>query len=120
MRLVGVDALSVQDRLTLETAKSLREDFLHQNAYHEVDTYTSLAKQYRMLKAILHFHHAARAALEGGAALNAILELPVRESIARMKYIPETEMQRFDNIERDIKEQVGALGATETGGEEVA
>ncbi|HHV63246.1 MAG TPA: V-type ATP synthase subunit A [Firmicutes bacterium] len=120
VRLVGVDALSVQDRLTLETAKSLREDFLHQNAYHEVDTYTSLAKQYRMLKAILHFHHAARAALEGGAALNAILELPVRESIARMKYIPETEMQRFDNIERDIKEQVGALGATETGGEEVA
>ncbi|MGE5573522.1 MAG: V-type ATP synthase subunit A [Bacillota bacterium] len=118
VRLVGVDALSVKDRLTLETAKSLREDFLHQNAYHEVDTYTSLAKQRLMLKAILEFHHAALAAVEQGAGLDAILDLPVRDVIARMKYVPESDTARLDKVREDIAKAFAAL--TQAGGEEVA
>ncbi|HHY46372.1 MAG TPA: V-type ATP synthase subunit A [Firmicutes bacterium] len=118
VRLVGIDALSTRDRLTLETAKSIREDFLHQNAYHEVDTYTSQMKQYRMLKAIMEFHHRALAAIEAGAPLAPILELPVRESIARMKYVPESEPERFTQIMQEIASQVASVGGA--GGEEVA
>jgi len=118
VRLVGVDALSVRDRLTLETAKSLREDFLHQNAYHEVDTYTSLSKQHRMMKTILKFHHAALAAVDAGVSLDAILDLPVRDAIARMKYIPESEMARLDKVSDDITKAFASL--TQAGGEEVA
>ncbi|MEW6105396.1 MAG: V-type ATP synthase subunit A [Bacillota bacterium] len=118
VRLVGVDALSVKDRLTLETAKSLREDFLHQNAYHEVDTYTSLKKQHLMLKAILDFHHAALTAVEQGASLDAILELPVRDTIARMKYVPESDTARLDKVREDIAKAFAGL--TQAGGEEVA
>ncbi|MGE5588159.1 MAG: V-type ATP synthase subunit A [Clostridia bacterium] len=118
VRLVGVDALSVKDRLTLETAKSLREDFLHQNAYHEVDTYTSMKKQHLMLKAILDFHHAALAAVEQGASLDRILELPVRDAIARMKYVPESDTARLDKIGEDVAKAFADL--TQAGGEEVA
>lgn len=118
VRLVGVDALSVKDRLTLETAKSLREDFLHQNAYHEVDTYTSLSKQHRMMKTILKFHHAALAAVDSGVSLDAMLDLPVRDAIARMKYIPESEMARLDKVSDDITKAFASL--TQAGGEEVA
>jgi len=66
VRLVGAEALSPQDRLALETSRSIREDFLHQNAFHEVDTYTSMDKQYEMLKTVLHFHKQALAAIETG------------------------------------------------------
>jgi len=118
VRLVGVDALSVRDRLTLETAKSLREDFLHQNAYHEVDTYTSLKKQRLMLKAILAFHHAALAAVERGASLDVVLELSVRDAIARMKYVPEGELARLDKISEEITKAFAGLA--QAGGEEVA
>ncbi|HHY31567.1 MAG TPA: V-type ATP synthase subunit A [Firmicutes bacterium] len=118
VRLVGVDALSVRDRLTLETAKSLREDFLHQNAYHEVDTYTSLKKQRLMLKAILDFHHAALAAVERGASLDVVLELSVRDAIARMKYVPEGELARLDKISEEITKAFAGLA--QAGGEEVA
>ncbi|MGE5593609.1 MAG: V-type ATP synthase subunit A [Betaproteobacteria bacterium] len=118
VRLVGVDALSVRDRLTLETAKSLREDFLHQNAYHEVDTYTSLKKQRLMLKAILDFHHAALAAVERGANLDVVLELSVRDAIARMKYVPESDVARLDKIGEEIAKAFAGL--TQAGGEEVA
>ncbi|MCR4402589.1 MAG: V-type ATP synthase subunit A [Firmicutes bacterium] len=118
VRLVGVDALSVKDRLTLETAKSLREDFLHQNAFHEVDTYTSLKKQRLMLKAILDFHHAALAAVEQGVSLERILELPVRDAIARMKYVPESDTTRLDKIGEDVAKAFADLA--QAGGEEVA
>jgi V/A-type H+-transporting ATPase subunit A len=91
VRLVGKDTLSPQDRLTLEVARSIREDFLHQNAFHEVDTYASLAKQARMLSAILRFHDLARQALEHGADANELEQLPVRERLARMKYLAEHE-----------------------------
>ena len=93
MRLVGVDSLSPQDRLTLETARSIREDFLQQNAFHEVDTYSSLAKQFHMLGAILLAHGLALQAVEAGTPLESLLGLPYKERIARMKYHPEDEME---------------------------
>ncbi len=105
-RLVGVDALSPQDRLTLDTAKSLREDFLHQNAFHEVDTYTSFAKQYRMLRAILLFHNQAQKAFQDGMEFKKLASLPVKEEIARMKYIPEDKIQTFDRLEEKIREEM--------------
>lgn len=106
VRLVGIDALSPTDRLALETAKSIREDFLHQNAFHEVDTYTSLPKQYRIMRLILTFYKEAQAAMQRGLALERLLELPVRVEIARSKYLPETEIDRFDAIEARIREQL--------------
>ncbi len=105
-RLIGIESLSAMDRLTLETARSIREDFLHQNAFHEIDTYTSLAKQYRMLKLILLFHSEAKVAVSDGVELKAIFELPVRDQIARVKYIPENRLAQFDTIEKDIKSQM--------------
>jgi V/A-type H+-transporting ATPase subunit A len=119
VRLVGVDALSVKDRLTLETAKSIREDFLHQNAYHEVDTYTSLTKQRLMLKAILDFHHSALNAVEAGVSFDATMELKVRDSIARMKYIPENEPERLNSVFDEMKAAFAGLTQA-VGGEEVA
>ena len=83
VRLVGIDALSLEDRLTLETSRSIREDYLHQNAFHEVDTYTSLNKQYKLLRLILEFHKQGQRALEAGAEFSEIVNLPVRERIGR-------------------------------------
>lgn len=103
-RLVGVETLSSSDRLVLETARMIREDFLHQNAFHEIDTYTSLKKQYRMLKLILDFHHKAAAMLEKGKVLKEVLDLPVREKIGRAKYIPEDKFEEFDLLEGLISE----------------
>lgn len=111
VRLVGMDALGAKDRLTMETAKSIREDYLHQNAFHEVDTYTSLEKQYKMMKLILGFYHAATEALEEGVELNDLLKLPVREQIGRSKYIEEAHIDRFDEIQRNIKKQINELAA---------
>ncbi len=105
-RLVGVDALSVEDRLTLETAKSIREDFLHQNAFHEVDTYTSFAKQYRMLKVIRLFHSQAEEALQRGVDFKELTSLPVREEIARARYITEDKLETFDAVEQKIAAQM--------------
>ena len=88
-RLVGVESLSLRDRILLESARSVREDFLHQNAFHPLDTYTSLRKQYLMLRSIIHFHNAGIKALGEGIALEKILALPVREKISKMKFVPE-------------------------------
>ncbi len=112
VRLVGVDALSARERLILETARSLREDYLHQNAMIQVDSYTSLRKQYRMLELILHFHHAALRVIEKGEIdlnLEKLFTLPVRERIARTKYVPEEKLADLDEVEREIREQVSAL-----------
>ncbi|MDK2784433.1 MAG: V/A-type H+/Na+-transporting ATPase subunit [Bacillota bacterium] len=118
VRLVGVDALSPRERLTLETAKSVREDFLLQNAFHDVDTYCSLEKQKRMMRLILLLYHECQRALDKGAPLSKLLALPVRERIARAKYTPEEQLGTFDQIEAEIKEQVARV--TAEGGEEVA
>ena len=103
VQLVGVDALSWKDRLTLEVARSIREDYLHQNAFDEVDTYTSLAKQFAMLRLILEYQEKGNQALDAGANLSDVIALPVREQIGRAKYIPESEMKRFEQIESDLK-----------------
>ncbi|MBC5626121.1 V-type ATP synthase subunit A [Clostridium sp. NSJ-49] len=103
VRLVGIDALSEKDRLKLEVAKSIREDYLQQNSFHEIDTYTSLEKQYRMLKLVLLFKKEAERALEAGVYLNKILELEVRDKIARAKYIHEDDINRTDEIAEELK-----------------
>jgi V/A-type H+/Na+-transporting ATPase subunit A len=102
-RLVGNESLSFNDRLILETAKSLREDFLHQNAFHEVDTYTSLHKQFLMLKVILLFHSLGREKIAAGMDFDKIIALAVREKIGRLKYIPEEEPQEFAKIEAELR-----------------
>ncbi len=114
VRLVGMDALSPENRLTMETAKSIREDYLHQNAFHEVDTFSSLAKQEYMLRLILEFDELAKDALDKNVDIEDVLELGVREQIGRAKYIPETEMSKFDEILAEIKSEMRAL--TDEGG----
>ena len=109
VRLVGIDALSEKDRLKLEVAKSIREDYLQQNSFHEVDTYTSLEKQYRMLKLVLLFKKEAERALEAGVYLNKILELEVRDKIARAKYISEDDIKRTDEISEELKGAIDDL-----------
>jgi len=109
VRLVGVEALSAGDRLTLEVARSLREDFLHQNAFHEVDTYTSLEKQFEMLKMCLYFGEAAREAVARGVPVAEIETMSVRENIARAKYIPEDKMDQIKGIKEEIDKEMEAL-----------
>jgi len=111
VRLVGIDSLSKEERMVLETAKSLREDFLHQNAFHEIDSYASMDKQFKMLRNILSFHRMAMEALDAGVQLKEILALPVREQIARMRYLDEKEIAAIDALEETIKSDIGALVA---------
>ncbi len=114
VRLVGMDALSPENRLTMETAKSIREDYLHQNAFHEVDTFSSLRKQEYMLRLILTFDELAKDALTKNVDIEDVLELGVREQIGRAKYIPESEMNKFDEILAEIKSEMRVL--TDEGG----
>lgn len=109
VRLVGMDALSPKDRLTMETAKSVREDYLHQNAFHEVDTYASLEKQYRMMKLIVDSYKQSLAALEKNVDLEDLLEIPVKEKIGRAKYIPEKEIKTFDELDAEYKKEISDL-----------
>ncbi len=109
VRLVGIDALSSSDRLTMEIARSIREDFLQQNAFMEEDTFTSLKKQYRMMKLIHLFYEYAKEALEKGVDLDKIVELPVRVDISRAKLIPEDNLEKFDEIEKKMQEEFDSL-----------
>ena len=109
VRLVGRDSLSDEDQIKLETSKSLREDFLQQNAFHETDTFCSLDKQAKMLDLILTFHKESLRALEEGAYVSEISKLSVREKITRSKNIPEDELQRFEEIKQEIKSQITDL-----------
>lgn len=112
VQLVGMDALSKNERMTMETAKSLREDFLHQNAFHETDTYTSMEKQFKMLTTILKFHHLGLDALKNGASMNELFNLPVREKIARMGIVGEHELEKIDALEGEMREQIAKLLAS--------
>jgi len=105
-RLVGIDALSNQERLVLETARSIREDFLHQNAFDEVDTYTSIKKQYRILKLIILFHKNALKALKSDITIEKLNSLPVKAKIVRAKFINEKNMNIFSEIEKEIISQI--------------
>lgn len=110
VQLVGVDALSHSDRLILETARSVREDFLHQNSFHEVDTYTSLHKQYRMLKLILTFYKEAGEAIKQGVSIQKITKLDVIERIGRAKYVEEINVDKsYSEIEEEIRKEVAEL-----------
>ena len=109
VRLVGMDALSPRDRLTMEAAKSVREDYLHQNSFHEVDTYTSLKKQFKMLKLIVGFYFQALRALDRGVSVNAILKLPCREQIGRAKYVEESDISALDGIHADMTRELAEL-----------
>lgn len=109
VKLVGMDALSSPDRLKLEAARSIREDYLHQNAFHEVDTYTPLDKQLLMMKLILAYYDKALAALRQGADIESLVSMPVREAIGRFKYVPTADINKsFDEIlftlDKDIDE----------------
>lgn len=110
VRLVGIDALSAKDRVTLEAARSVREDYLHQDAFHEVDTYATLHKQYKMLKLILSYYHMSLDAVSKGVELRALLALPAVEKIGRSKYIIEDKVDiEFTKIEQELSDQVDAL-----------
>ncbi len=117
VRLVGMDALSSKDRLTMETAKIIREDYLHQNAFHDVDTYTSMRKQFLMLRLIYEFNRLAGEAIAEYADLDDILACPCKEKIGRAKYIPEENIAEFDGIFREMNTELKALAAG--GGEDV-
>ncbi len=110
VRLVGIDALSPRERRILITARIIREDFLHQNAFHEVDTYTSIKKQYLMLKNIITFY---RAAEKCGAVPEELEKLEILEEIARMKFIEEKEMKKIEDLEGKIKDALGKIATKE-------
>ena len=103
VKLVGMDALSAPDRLKLEAARSIREDFLHQDAFHEVDTYTALEKQYKMMELVLDFFDVSSEALQKGVSADDLVKLPVREKIGRFKYITN------DKIDKEYTEIIGTL-----------
>ncbi len=110
VQLVGVDALPEREKAVLDVAKMLREDYLQQSAYDDVDTYTSIQKQYRMLRAILSFGDREQEAIGKGATVAQMQRLPVRTKLSRMKWIPEAELQKqFDQIELEMGEAVGAF-----------
>ncbi|MDK9580967.1 V-type ATP synthase subunit A [Sneathia sanguinegens] len=109
VRLVGKDTLSPEDQLKLEAAKSIREDFLQQNAFHEQDTFTSLHKQDKMLTMVLSYYNSAVKALFSGVYLGNILELPIRERIARAKYIDEKDVDKIDEIIDLIPKEIEKL-----------
>ena len=109
VRLVGKDTLSFEDQLKLEAAKSIREDYLQQNAFHEQDTFTSLAKQDKMLNMVLNFYYQAKRALESNVYINDILSLEIRENIARAKYLSEDEIGKIDEIDKEVVRKIDEL-----------
>ena len=114
VQLVGADALSFEDRIKLEASKSIREDYLHQNAFHDVDTYSSLNKQYKMLKLILSYYELAKDAAGKNASFSRLVSLPVRESIGRFKYIEEEKIdQAYDEIQTELKKEIADLTSKE-------
>ncbi len=112
VQMVGMDALSAGDRLKMEAARSVREDFLQQNGFHEVDTYSSLSKQLLIMKLVLAYYDKALEAVEKGASIKALAGLPVREAIGRFKYTEEKDMQQqFDTISAQLdREMAGTIG----------
>ena len=115
VQMVGMDALSPSDRLKMEAARSIREDFLHQNSFHEIDTYTSLKKQHMMMTLVTSFYEKAVEALKQGAPLNKLINLPVREQIGRFKY---TEEANLDEEFAKVTEQLHSEIANTIGKEE--
>ncbi len=108
VQLVGMDALSAPDRLKMEAARSIREDFLHQDAFHEIDTFSSLKKQFMMMDLVLSYYDKSVEALDQGASLNSLIALPVREEIGRFKYTPEKDLkEKFDAVSKELDKEIG-------------
>ena len=107
VKMVGMDALSAGDRLKMEAARSIREDFLHQNSFHEIDTYTSLKKQHMMMTLVTSYYEKAVDALKQGAPLNKLINLPVREQIGRFKYTEEANLDvEFDKVTEELHNEI--------------
>ncbi|ROR25692.1 V/A-type H+-transporting ATPase subunit A [Mobilisporobacter senegalensis] len=114
VKLVGMDALSSSDRLKLEAARSIREDFLHQDAFHEVDTYTDLEKQHKMMELVLNFYDISSKALPKGVTVDELVKLPVRERIGRFKYVQNDKTQKeFQDIIDSLHREIEALSQKE-------
>ena len=110
VKLVGMDALGAGDRLKMEAARSIREDFLHQNSFHEIDTYTPLEKQRCLMQLVVDYYEKCDAALARGAKVEELLSLPVRESIGRYKYTENDEIQSaFEKTEAELDSQIYAV-----------
>ena len=110
VQLVGMDALSAPDRLKLEASRSIREDFLHQDAFHEVDTYTPLQKQFTMMQLVLDYYDKAVEALDQGASIEDLVKLPVREQIGRFKYVQEKDIQaEYEAVLKALSKQIDEL-----------
>ena len=116
VKMVGMDALSPSDRLKMEAARSIREDFLHQNSLHEVDTYTSLKKQHMMMVLVNEFFDRATDALKEGASLQKLISMPVREQIGRFKYVTEDKLdEEFKQVDETLSAQIAAAFVKEEG-----
>ncbi|MCI9565591.1 MAG: V-type ATP synthase subunit A [Eubacterium sp.] len=107
VKMVGMDALSAPDRLKMEAARSIREDYLHQNSFHEIDTYTSLKKQQMMMELVIGFYEQSAEALSEGADVEGLIKMPVREAIGRFKYTPEDSLDReFTRINNQLSVEI--------------
>ncbi len=107
VKMVGMDALSADDRLKMEASRSIREDYLHQNSFHEIDTYTSLNKQLLMMKLVMGFYEQAAEALKEGADINALIKMPVREAIGRFKYTHEDDLdEEYEKISNRLSQEI--------------
>ena len=115
VRLVGAESIGAKDRMTLETSKSIREDFLHQNAFHKIDTFTPIEKQHEMIKLILHFHETGLQAIDQGVETADIFKLRVREDIARAKYIDNEKVDQVAAIKDEVDRQMKELQTTAVG-----
>lgn len=114
VKMVGMDALSAGDRLKMEAARSIREDFLHQNSFHEVDTYTPLHKQFLMMELVIAFYEQSAEALKQGATIKHILSMDVREKIGRFKYVlPENVDTEFENIQKSLAQELESIKGKE-------
>lgn len=114
VKMVGMDALSAGDRLKMEAARSIREDFLHQNSFHEVDTYTPLHKQFLMMELVIAFYEQSAEALRQGATIKHILSMDVREKIGRFKYVlPENVDTEFENIQKALAQELESIKGKE-------
>ena len=113
VRLVGIDSLSAKDRLLMEVARMIREDFLYQNAYDLRDTYTSLKKQFLMLAVIIRYYDKANELLQSNAELSAILSISSLSDIAQMRFVPEESLSEFDKLEAKMVDELERLHQTD-------
>jgi V/A-type H+-transporting ATPase subunit A len=114
VKMVGMDALSPADRLKMEAARSIREDFLHQNSFDDIDTYTSINKQYRMMQLVYAFYEEGQKALSRGAKIDDLVKLPIREDIGRFKYTVEENVEsQFEKVSADLVRAIAGLSGKE-------